>query len=99
MCSTIALERSTVRAKVIHAPEILQVIGDDLVLESLMNSLYHCKYREFFTALTDIVLERLSGDRFLAPHAKYFLRQARIVAYTQVMHDCDLSLGQHMFSG
>ena len=84
ICATVALERKTIREKVINAPEILQVIGDDLVLESMMNSLFNCKYMEFFKSLVDCVLDRLSADRFLAPHAKYFLRQARIVAYTQV---------------
>jgi len=51
----------------------------------MMNSLFNCKYMEFFKSLVDCVLDRLSADRFLAPHAKYFLRQARIVAYTQYL--------------
>lgn len=58
VCATIALDRATVREKVIHAPEILQVIGEDLVLEAMMNSLYNCDYRNFFQSLVDCVLDR-----------------------------------------
>eukprot|EP00283_Hemiselmis_rufescens_P009053 CAMPEP_0173433612 /NCGR_PEP_ID=MMETSP1357-20121228/10997_1 /TAXON_ID=77926 /ORGANISM="Hemiselmis rufescens, Strain PCC563" /LENGTH=411 /DNA_ID=CAMNT_0014398335 /DNA_START=42 /DNA_END=1277 /DNA_ORIENTATION=+ len=85
VCATVALDRKTVRDKVIHAPEILQVIGDDIVLETMMNSLYHCDYRDFFQSLVDVVVDKLSMDRFLAPHSRYFLRQARIGAYTQYL--------------
>ena len=91
--STIALDRATIRAKVINAPEILQVVGDAPALEKMMTSLYKCCYRDFFAALVDVV-DELHLDRFLAPHARYFLRQARIVAYTQYLesyHTVELS--------
>lgn len=91
--STIALERKTIREKVIHAPEILQVVGEAPEIEKMMTSLYKCCYRDFFAALVDVV-DQLHLDPFLAPHARYFLRQARIVAYTQYLesyHTVELS--------
>lgn len=84
VCATVALDRKTIRDKVINAPEILAVISDEPALEKLMNSLYACQYKDLFTALVDVV-DDLHLDRYLASHARYFLRQTRIVAYTQFL--------------
>ena len=45
-----------------------------------MNSLYNCKYRDFFAALVAVV-DQLLRDRYLAPHATFFLRQVRALVY------------------
>jgi len=93
VCATIALDRKTIREKVINAPEILQVVENAPALQKMMTSLYKCCYRDFFAALVDVV-DQLHLDPHLAPHARYFLRQARIVAYTQYLesyHTVELS--------
>lgn len=51
-----------------------QVIDDAPAIKELMNSLYNCKYRDFFVALVAVV-DQLLLDRYLAPHATFFLRQ------------------------
>jgi hypothetical protein len=43
-------------------------------IKELMNALYNCKYRDFFVALVAVV-DQLLLDRYLAPHATFFLRQ------------------------
>jgi len=84
VCATVALDRKTIRDKVINAPEILAVVSDAPSLEMMMNSLYECKYKDLFVSLVDVV-DDLHQDRYLAAHARYFLRQTRIVAYTQFL--------------
>jgi 26S proteasome regulatory subunit N7 len=84
VCATVALDRKVVREKVIHAPEILAVVDDAPAVKNMMNSLFHCKYAELFKALVDVV-EQLHLDQHMASHAKFFLRQSRIVAYTQYL--------------
>jgi len=84
VCATVSLDRGTIRKKVIHAPEILQVIDENPEIRELMNSLYGCKYRDYLVALVAVV-DQLQLDRYLAPHAAFFLRQARIVAYKQYL--------------
>jgi len=91
--ASIALDRKTIGEKVINAPEILQVVDDAPALEKMMTSLYKCCYRDFFAALVDVT-EQLHLDPALSPHARYFLRQSRIVAYTQYLesyHTVELS--------
>jgi len=60
------------------------VVDDAPALEKMMTSLYKCCYKDFFAALVDVV-EQLHLDPALAPHARYFLRQSRVVAYTQYL--------------
>ena len=46
-------------------------------LQKMMTSLYKCCYRDFFAALVDVV-DQLHVDPYLAPHARYFLRQVPV---------------------
>jgi len=80
----ISLDRVNLKKKVVDAPEILTVIGEMPCLEQLLNSLYHCKYGEFFGALPDVA-DLIKMDMFLAPHHRYFLREIRKVVYSQFL--------------
>ena len=61
-----------------------------LQAKDVLDAVNSCKQLDL---LVDVV-DELHLDRFLAPHARYFLRQARIVAYTQYLesyHTVELS--------
>jgi 26S proteasome regulatory subunit N7 len=51
LMSAIALDRPTVKERVIHAPEILEVLHHLPEVGELIRSLYSCDYRRFFMAL------------------------------------------------
>jgi len=80
--AVVALDRSTLKAKVIDSPEVIAVIHEVPHLQRFLNSIYNCQYREFFDAALQIN-QALLREPYFAPHARYFLRQARIVAYKQ----------------
>jgi len=82
--SMVALDRGTLREKVIKAPEILSVYQKVEHLPELMNSLYESNYRGFFEALVGIS-GRIKGDMYLARHFHYFVREIRVVAYKQFL--------------
>jgi len=82
--SLIALPRAELKPKVIDAPEILQVIGEIPHLSSLVNGLYSCQYRTLMRALVDLT-ETLKADRYFAPHARYYWRELRVLAYGQFL--------------
>lgn len=46
--SVVSLERTELKAKVVDSPEIRAVIGQLPGLESFINSLHGCRYKEFF---------------------------------------------------
>merc|ERR1712100_650396 len=82
--SLVALDRSTLRDKVIKAPEILSVFEKVPHLPSLMNDLYESNFRGFFEALVGIY-QVIKGDCYLERHSRYFVREIRIVAYKQFL--------------
>lgn len=80
----VSLDRVSLKKKIIDAPEILTVIGEIPALEQLLNSLYNCKYGDFFIALPDVA-DLIKMDMFLEPHHRFFLREIRIVVYSQFL--------------
>jgi len=84
LLAMVSQNRVTLRDKVIKAPEILSVIDDIPHLRELVFSLYRCNYKQFFISLA-LITPTLKRDRYLAPHIGYFLREIRIVAYSQFL--------------
>lgn len=84
LMSVVSLDRVTLKEKVLHAPEILQVIEKMPSIGSLMNNLYHCNYAPFFIALAEVT-ELMKRNRFLAPHAGFYCKEMRVIAYTQML--------------
>jgi len=82
--SVVALPRADLKKKVIEAPEILQVIDEIPHLKGLVNGLYDCQYRTLMQSLVDI-MDTLKADRHFAPHARYYWREVRVLAYTQFL--------------
>jgi 26S proteasome regulatory subunit N7 len=83
MC-TVSLDRVTLKQKVLHAPEILQVIDKMPHVGKLMNSLYNCDYSSFFSALAEVT-DEMKRNRLLAPHAGFYCKEMRVLAYAQML--------------
>lgn len=82
--SIITLDRISFRKKVVRSPEILQIVTELTDVQTLIQSLYNCKYKELFAILVKIS-DLLQRDRYFAPHAGWWLREMRIVAYSQFL--------------
>mmetsp|Transcript_17043 Transcript_17043/g.23849 ORF Transcript_17043/g.23849 Transcript_17043/m.23849 type:complete len:399 (-) Transcript_17043:147-1343(-) len=80
----ISLDRISLRQKIVRSPEILQVVQDMPAAQTLIQSLYKCKYAELFKVLVEIST-MMKKDRYLAPHCGWWLREMRIVAYSQFL--------------
>ncbi|CCG83549.1 Probable 26S proteasome regulatory subunit rpn7 [Taphrina deformans PYCC 5710] len=80
----ISLGRTDLKAKIVDAPEVLAMRSEMADLEGCVNCLYLSDYRGFFVALAG-VQQVLLEDRYLAPHAHYYVRELRIKAYTQLL--------------
>jgi len=84
LMAVVSLGRVTLKEKVINAPEILTVIDNIPHLGALLNSLYNSQYSTFFVALAGIT-DVLKMNRFLAPHAGFYCKEMRIIAYSQLL--------------
>jgi len=72
------------KKKIIDAPEILTVILEIPYLNDFLNSFYNSNYKLFFISLVEIV-DIIKKDRYLAPHAQFYCREMRILAYSQLL--------------
>lgn len=82
--SMVSLDRVALKKRVIDSPEILSVIGQVPALSQYINSLYGCKYKEFFQAFVEVI-DQMKSDMYLAPHIRYYMREIRVVAYSQFL--------------
>eukprot|EP00897_Mesotaenium_endlicherianum_P004689 jgi/Mesen1/4248/ME000022S03532 len=84
LTSVVSLTRVQIKQKVVDAPEILTVIGDIPHLTDFLNALHNCQYKKFFVAFAGLT-EAIRRDRYLYPHLRYFMREVRVVAYSQFL--------------
>ncbi|XP_065829724.1 26S proteasome non-ATPase regulatory subunit 6-like [Oscarella lobularis] len=84
LCCMISLERVELKTKVVQGSEVQEILHQLPVAKSFLSSLYECKYGVFFRALGEVegILKR---DRYLCAHSAYYVREMRVLAYTQLL--------------
>ncbi len=70
---------------VVRGSEILEILHGLPLIKEYLFSLYECRYADFFRCLATIEENLLIKDRYLAPHATYYVREMRIIAYSQLL--------------
>lgn len=88
ICGAISLDRVNLKDKIIDSAEVLSLLPTTEFLEPLTiltNSLHTCDYATYFQALARVEEEFLRQNRFLAPHANYYVREMRRKAYAQLL--------------
>jgi len=84
LMAMISLDRVTIKDKVIDSPDILSVIHEIPHASEFLNSFYNSDYATFFVSLAAIT-ENVKKDRYLATHVRYYCREMRIKAYSQLL--------------
>ncbi|CCF73046.1 26S proteasome regulatory subunit N7 [Babesia microti strain RI] len=84
LLSIIILDRADLRKKVLENPDMIKVIPPGSFLYKFASSLYSCKYNDFMTCLVN-VSEMIKNDIYFSNFRKYYIRQARIPAYSQYL--------------
>lgn len=82
--SMISVDRVTLKEKLVSSPDVLSVIQEVPNVQSMLNSFYSCDYATFLRALVE-VMEEIRNNRFLATHHRYYIREIRVVAYSQFL--------------
>jgi len=83
-CAAVALDRVSLKRRVLDSPEVLATIHEHPDLELLVNALHACRYGDFFRAFVGAA-DFVRGDLFLSAHARYYQRELRLVAYAQFL--------------
>ncbi|XP_044741780.1 26S proteasome non-ATPase regulatory subunit 6 [Chrysoperla carnea] len=82
--SMISLPRNELRDKIIKGSEILEVLHTNSDVKDYLFSLYQCQYADFFKNLA-IVEKQLRHDHLFFPHYRYYVREMRVLAYSQLL--------------
>ncbi|CAH1984360.1 unnamed protein product [Acanthoscelides obtectus] len=82
--SIISLPRNQLRDKVVKGSEILEVLHSEPFVKEYLFSLYNCQYAEFFKNLAEVEVI-LKRDYYFNPHYRYYVREMKILAYTQLL--------------
>ncbi|KAH7108264.1 PCI-domain-containing protein [Auriculariales sp. MPI-PUGE-AT-0066] len=83
--NTLVLQRVDLKKKIIMSPEVSQVMLEVTDLADYTKSLYECHYDKFFVALATLEQKFLLPSRLLRPHARFYVREMRILAYGQLL--------------
>ncbi|XP_068156869.1 26S proteasome non-ATPase regulatory subunit 6 [Drosophila tropicalis] len=82
--SMIALPRNELRDKVIKGSEIQEVLHGLPDVKQFLFSLYNCQYENFYVHLAGVE-KQLRCDYLIHPHYRYYVREMRILGYTQLL--------------
>jgi 26S proteasome regulatory subunit N7 len=80
----VSLDRETLGSKILKAPEVIAVYDKTPFLKEIVTSLYECDYRTFFESLVEVA-SQIKSDMYLARHYRFYIREIRVVAYTQFL--------------
>jgi len=84
LTSMVSLDRADIRKRVIHSSDILSVIREMPDLKTFLDSFYKCDYKTFFHYFARII-EKVSNDQYLGQHKRYFIKEMRLVIYSQFL--------------
>ncbi|KAH8279010.1 hypothetical protein KR018_012274 [Drosophila ironensis] len=82
--SMIALPRNELRDKVIKGSEIQEVLHGLPDVKQFLFALYNCQYENFYVNLAGVE-KQLRSDYLIHPHYRYYVREMRILGYTQLL--------------
>jgi 26S proteasome regulatory subunit N7 len=85
IANTLTLKRVDLKKRLIGAPEVNSVLPEIPVLGDLLKNLYDCHYDKFFLALATLEQKHIIPSRILSPHARFYLREMRILVYSQLL--------------
>ncbi|KAG2452331.1 hypothetical protein HYH02_003355 [Chlamydomonas schloesseri] len=78
------LSRTELKKRVVDSPEVLSVIHSLPGVQALLEALYSCKYRQFYSSFLEVLAE-MRRDMFLHHHIRHYSRELRAVFYTQFL--------------
>lgn len=88
VCGSLSLSRPDLKKKLLESPEILSINSTSEKLKpvyELVRALYSCEYNDFFPMLLKTSDDILTKNKYLAPHAHYYMRELRARAYSQLL--------------
>lgn len=84
LVSMLALSRVDLHKKVVLGPEIQEMLHQSPMIKKFLDSFYSCDYATFFVCLAKVD-EFMMKHQVFAAHRRFYIREMRILAYTQLL--------------
>lgn len=84
LMAMITLPRVELYEKVILGPEVQEILHQSPTIKLFLESFYKCDYATFFKCLADVD-EMMMKHSLLAAHRRFYIREMRVLAYTQLL--------------
>jgi 26S proteasome regulatory subunit N7 len=78
------MDRVSLKKKIIDSSEAIVYLMKLPDIKEYLESFYQCRYRDFFKVFVNII-ELVRNDSFLQLHLRYFIRETRVVIYSQFL--------------
>lgn len=85
LAGTLACDRKDLKKRIIDTPEVKTAIADLPHLNDFADSLHQSRYATFFQKLAEVEQFHLYPNHLLAPHARFYVSELRIKAYSQYL--------------
>ena len=78
------MDRPSLKKKILESSEAIVYLNKLPQIKEYIDSFYYCRYKDFFKSFVSII-EIVRNDSFLKHHLRYFIRETRIVIYSQFL--------------
>lgn len=78
------MDRPSLKKKILESSEAIVYLMKLPDIKDFIESFYYCRYRQFFTVFLKVI-ELVKHDPYLKLHSRYFIRETRVVIYSQFL--------------
>lgn len=78
------MARPDIKKKIIESSEAIVYLMKLPEIKEYIDSFYYCRYKAFFKAFVGII-ELVRSDPYMQNHVRYFVRETRVVIYSQFL--------------
>lgn len=78
------MDRVSIKKKILESSEAIVYLMKLPDIKEYLESFYYCRYRSFFQVFVKII-DLVKNDAFLHHHTRYFIRETRVVIYSQFL--------------
>ncbi|WRT63856.1 uncharacterized protein IL334_000781 [Kwoniella shivajii] len=85
LAAGVGCDRKAIKAKILSSSEVTSTVTSIPQLQSMVESLYKSNYSQFFSSLAEVEQTYLLPNPILSTHARFYVREMRIKAYSQLL--------------
>ena len=78
------MPRTSLKKKILESSEAIVYLTKLPEVREYIESFYNCRYKDFFKTFVSII-ELVRNDAYMRNHLRYFVRETRVIIYSQFL--------------